>query len=314
LIAGPIVRARELLHQFDTAKRFDLAGLTRGIHLFALGFGMKVFVADLLSPYVEMIYGTPGLQGFDTSWVATYSFAIQIYCDFAGYTLMGQGSAQMMGYMLPENFNAPYFAFNISEFWRRWHMSLSRWLKDYLYIPLGGSHCSRLQTYRNLFITMGLGGLWHGANWTFVAWGLYQGLLLSLHKFFTYFKVTRFVPRALALLITFHAVCLGWVFFRAPTFPQAFHLLGTMFNPTTAVGLKTFLQGTIETGKPAYNGETALFIVCTFLLVHGFCRIYAKEISHPKMRDVSIGFAYFVLIYLGITMQTQSQQFIYFQF
>lgn len=301
LIAGPIVRAKELLHQFDSNPAFDIERFTRGIHKFLAGLTIKLFVADLLAPFVTVVYGDHSLQGFDTSWAATYAFAVQIFCDFAGYTMMAQGSALLMGYTLPENFNAPYFSKNITEFWRRWHMSLSRWLRDYLYIPLGGSRGSRFMTYRNLFLTMGLGGLWHGASWNFVIWGLYQGLLLSMHKFADYFKINRWIPQALALVITFHAVCIGWVFFRAKTFADAMHLLSTMFNPATMLGL-------------SMQGKMALALIAIFFLMHWAIRALAGKINNPSAVVWAQGVAYFFLIYLGITIKTSPQEFIYFQF
>jgi alginate O-acetyltransferase complex protein AlgI len=301
LIAGPIVRAKELLHQFDQMPAFNLQLFTRGIHLFLYGIFIKIFVADLVAPYVEMIYTNQSLQGFDTSWVATYCFAIQIFCDFAGYTLMAQGSAQLLGYKLPENFDAPYFSANITDFWRRWHMSLSRWLKDYLYIPLGGSRCSRFRTYLNLFITMGLGGLWHGASWNFVIWGLCHGFLLSAHKFADYFRLARWIPYWLAIAITFHSVCLVWVFFRAKTFESAWHMVNIMMSPLTLVGLSP-------------QGKLSFIIVILFFIGHALKRYFTARATHFPLVDWVQGLSYAVLIYLVITLKVPSQQFIYFQF
>ncbi|MGE0201228.1 MAG: MBOAT family protein [Candidatus Melainabacteria bacterium] len=301
LIAGPIVRASELLHQFDSNPPWKQENFTRGVHKFLQGLAMKVFVADLVAKYVNTIYGDTSLQGFDSSWLATYAFAVQIFCDFAGYTLMAQGSALLMGYTLPENFNAPYFAQNITDFWRRWHMSLSRWLKDYLYISLGGSRCSKLMTYRNLFLTMGLGGLWHGASWNFVIWGLLHGLYLSVHKFFMAFRINRFIPTLMAWFITFHAVCLAWVFFRAQTFPAAWHMIQTMFNPATMVGINT-------------SGKMALGVIGLFFMVHAGVRFGGPKVENKWVVAGAQGVAYFILIYLGMTLKTNAQEFIYFQF
>ncbi len=309
LIAGPIVRASELLRQFDTNPPFDWQRMGKGFHLFWLGFGIKVFVADQLGNYVNLIYGDASLQAFDTSWIATYSFAIQIFTDFWGYTLMAQGSALMLGYVLPENFLAPYFALNISDFWRRWHISLSSWLKDYLYIPLGGSRCSKLITYRNLFITMGLGGLWHGASWNFVIWGVLHGMYLSLHKFFTFIKFNKFIPKLLAWLITFHVVCIAWVFFRARGFSSAWHIIQTMSNPK-------HLQGLLDTSDIGLNGYTASIFIVGFMLIHWLCHsIRAKQLKlSPLTFQVSQGVGYAVIVYCLITMQAPAQEFIYFQF
>ena len=301
LIAGPIVRASELLRQFDSFPKFKTEQFVQGVHKFLTGLAMKVFIADLVASYVNIIYGDPALHGFDTGWTATYGFAVQIFCDFAGYTLMAQGSALMLGYTLPENFNAPYFAINISDFWRRWHMSLSRWLRDYLYIPLGGSRCSRLMTYRNLFLTMGLGGLWHGASWNFVVWGLLHGMYLSAHKFGDYFKLNRFIPPILAWFVTFHVVCIAWVFFRAETFQDAGSLLSAMFNPALMLGLSSW-------------GKMTLALSVGFLLVHLLLRQLKDIVKNPLLLDISRGVAYFVMIYLGLTVSAPQQEFIYFQF
>ncbi len=314
LIAGPIVRAKELLHQFDSCPKFDWERFGQGVNRFAGGLFIKVFVADVIALYVNAIYGNAHLQGFDTSWLATYGFAIQIFCDFAGYTRMAQGSALMMGYTLPENFDAPYFSSNVSEFWRRWHMTLSRWLKDYLYVPLGGSRCSKLKTYRNLFITMGLGGLWHGASWNFVIWGLYHGLLLSLHKLGEYLKINPFIPKIVSIFLTFNAVCIGWVFFRAKTFPQAFHILATMFNPLTARGLSDHITDTIAGSTKAFTSETALYIILIFFFIHWFLKYHKDRFTHPWIQDYAMATVYCTLIYFGITMVQHTEQFIYFQF
>ncbi len=314
LIAGPIVRASELLHQFDHAPRFDINRLAQGIHRFCTGFFLKVFVADLLAVYVDLIFGQPHLQAFNTSWIAVYSFSIQLFCDFFGYTLMAQGSALLLGYTLPENFNAPYFARNMSEFWQRWHISLSRWLRDYLYIPLGGNRNGRFNTYRNLFITMGLGGLWHGASWNFVIWGLLNGLFLCLFKAARHFKITRFLPELMAMLITFHAVCFTRVFFRAKTFDDALHMLNAMLNPFHWQRLSEPI-GTVEAGHNFLSPESALLIVITFLGLHALIRYFQPRLHHPLWREAGIATAYGVFLYCLITLGGQSsQQFIYFQF
>ncbi len=301
LIAGPIVRAKELLHQFDNAPAFCSDRLAKGIHTFLAGLALKLFVADMVAPYVNLVYGEPAMQAFNTSWIATYGFAVQIFADFAGYTLMAQGSALMLGYTLPPNFNAPYFAQNITEFWRRWHMSLSRWLRDYLYIPLGGSRHGRLQTYRNLFITMGLGGLWHGASWHFMIWGLYHGLLLSLHKFCNHFRIIRLLNRPLSILLTFHLVCIGWVFFRATSLQSALHLLQTMLIPKAFAPLSTQALETLAT-------------IGVFFMVHGAVRYFSGRIHNPWAVCGIQGLSYACLVYFALVLRTMPQEFIYFQF
>jgi alginate O-acetyltransferase complex protein AlgI len=304
LIAGPIVRAKELLHQLRQYHPFNPQQCWMGIDRFLTGLALKLLVADTVAPLVDRIFSTPALQGFDTTWAGIYAFAVQIFCDFAGYTLMAQGSALLLGLTLPDNFNAPYFARNIQDFWRRWHMSLSRWLRDYVYIPLGGSRGgSQWSTSKNLFLTMALGGLWHGANWTFVVWGVYQGLLLSGHKLAVHCKLTKLVPGVLAWFITFNAVCVGWVFFRASSFAQAWHYLGAMATPTHWVGLKT-IEG----------GVKALVLAVGFLVVHALYRRF-NHVSVPvPVLVAGKTVAYGLLFYLCLTLQNSPQSFIYFQF
>jgi len=314
LIAGPIVRASELLHQFDHYPQFNLDRFAQGIHRFCTGFFLKVFVADLLAVYVDMIFGHPELQAFNTSWIAVYSFSIQLFCDFFGYTLMAQGSALLMGYVLPENFNAPYFARNMSEFWTRWHISLSRWLRDYLYIPLGGNRQGKFNTYRNLFLTMGLGGLWHGASWNFVIWGLLNGLFLCVYKTANYFKINRLIPEIGAIFMTFHAVCLTRVFFRSATFGDAMQMLGSMVNPFHWQHIDEQI-GSVEQGASFLTPETALLIVVLFMACHWLIRRYRNKLTHPLLRETGIAAAYGIFLYFLLTLGgSSSQQFIYFQF
>jgi D-alanyl-lipoteichoic acid acyltransferase DltB (MBOAT superfamily) len=314
LIAGPIVRASELLRQFDRSPKFEMERLVQGVHKFCIGFFLKVFIADLIGIYVNMVFGHPEVQAFNTSWTAVYAFSVQLFCDFFGYTLMAQGSALMMGYTLPENFNAPYFAKNMSEFWTRWHISLSRWLRDYLYIPLGGNRHGKFNTYRNLFITMGLGGLWHGASWNFVIWGLLNAIFLCVFKTARYFNLTRLIPTAAAIVITFHAVCLTRVFFRAQDFADAWHMLQAMLNPLVWKTL-TEQSGTVEQGATFMSTETAFLFVCLFMGIHWVIRYGREKLTRPIFREAAIAVGYCLFFYFLFTLGGQSsQQFIYFQF
>jgi alginate O-acetyltransferase complex protein AlgI len=236
LVAGPIVRANDFLPQVYRPKRFDWARVQAGTHRFLIGLFKKIVIADQLALAVDPVFAEPGKFSSTALWLAVLGYAVQIYCDFSGYTDMALGLAHTLGFKLPNNFNAPYLASSPADFWRRWHISLSRWLRDYLYIPLGGNRLGPTRTMANLFITMVLGGLWHGANWTFVIWGAYHGLLLVAQ---------RLIPqswdhpalRPFAMLITFVAVCVGWVFFRAQTFADAEEILGGMFVPRSGYGL-----------------------------------------------------------------------------
>ena len=228
LVAGPIVRANELLPQLRTPRdpRAVLAG--PAIFLIVGGLIKKTVVADELARrVVDPVYSDPAAHSSAELTLAFYAFAAQIYCDFSGYTDMAIGLALLLGYQLPQNFNRPYLALSLRDFWRRWHMTLSRWLRDYLYVPLGGNRRGRRRTYGNVMLTMLLGGLWHGAAWTFLIWGGIHGGALSVERW----ARERFggrvrVPAWAAWLVTFHVVCIAWVFFRAPDLGTAFDVLG----------------------------------------------------------------------------------------
>jgi alginate O-acetyltransferase complex protein AlgI len=227
LVAGPIVRANELLPQLRTPRdpRTVLAG--PAIFLIAGGLLKKTVIADELARrVVDPVYNDPAAHSGGEITLAFYAFAAQIYCDFSGYTDMAIGLALLLGYQLPQNFNRPYLALSLQDFWRRWHMTLSRWLRDYLYIPLGGNRKGRLTTYRNVMITMLRGGLWHGASWTFVLWGGIHGVGLSTERWIRERYGGVRVPAWVAWLVTFNVVCVAWVFFRAPDLATAFDVLG----------------------------------------------------------------------------------------
>ena len=233
LIAGPIVRPASFLPQLRVLQRFDWSRMELGLRLFVLGFIKKAVIADQLALLVDPVYVAPGAYATSALWIATLGYAIQIYCDFSGYTDMALGCAHAFGLRLPMNFDVPYMSLNVAEFWRRWHISLSSWLRDYLYIPLGGNRGSSAATYRNLLLTMLLGGLWHGAAWTFVAWGAYHGALLALHRALPW---PRFLERAAFAParagFTFLCVCLGWVLFRARSLSDAGTVYAGLFTPT----------------------------------------------------------------------------------
>jgi alginate O-acetyltransferase complex protein AlgI len=227
LVAGPIVRANELLPQLRVPRdpRTVLAG--PGLFLVAGGLVKKTVVADELARrVVDPVFNDPAAHSGAEVLLAIYGFAAQIYCDFSGYTDMAIGLALLLGFVLPQNFNRPYLALSLQDFWRRWHMTLSRWLRDYLYIPLGGNRHGARRTYRNLMLTMLLGGLWHGAAWTFVIWGGIHGTALSVERWARERWVGFRLPAWLAWFVTFHVVCLAWVFFRSPDLSTAFDMLG----------------------------------------------------------------------------------------
>ncbi|HTB17490.1 MAG TPA: MBOAT family O-acyltransferase [Bryobacteraceae bacterium] len=233
LVAGPIVRAREFFGDLYHWQRPSSDDVLRGLLLLILGLAKKVVMADqfaqIANGYFQDVSKQPGMT---PAWSAVIAFGLQIYFDFSGYTDMAIGMAKLLGFHFPVNFRRPYLASSITDFWHRWHISLSRWLRDYLYIPLGGNRHGRLQTYRNLMLTMLLGGLWHGASWNFVVWGGYHGALLSFERMFrgkrqdAASRWTMLYP--LQAVITFALVMIGWVFFRAGTFHDSLYVLHQM--------------------------------------------------------------------------------------
>jgi alginate O-acetyltransferase complex protein AlgI len=218
LVAGPIERAKHLLPQIEQPRRVGREDIEAGIGLVVLGFFKKVVIADNLAPVVDGVFND-GAGGGLAVILATYAFALQIYGDFSGYTDIARGVARLMGFHLVDNFRQPYFATNPSDFWRRWHISLSSWLRDYLYIPLGGNRYGPLRTYCSMAITMLLGGLWHGASWTFVIWGAYHGALLIVYRLFRgrpgASRETSGAVRVLEAVAFFQLTCVGWLIFRA---------------------------------------------------------------------------------------------------
>ncbi len=238
LVAGPIVRPRDLLPQLSAPPRFDPVEGSRALLLIALGLFKKVAIGDYLAlNLVDRVFDAPLQYSALECYAALVGYAVQIYCDFSGYTDIAIGSAALLGIRFPPNFNSPYKAHNIADFWRRWHISLSTWLRDYLYIPLGGNRRGRARTYFNLLVTMLLGGLWHGANLTFVVWGALHGLLLAgtraVEELFPRKAAPGPLARVCLVALTFHAVTFCWLFFRAQSLDHAWLMLGRLSTLTT---------------------------------------------------------------------------------
>ena len=231
LVAGPIVRAAEFLPQLDRRITTTARDVSIGVQLFLLGMVQKVVVADNLSLYVDPVFATPTLYDAVTLWGATVAYTLQIFCDFSGYSLMAIGVARVLGFVLPDNFRTPYLATSITDFWRRWHMSLSFWLRDYLYISLGGNRRGKLRTDVNLLLTMLLGGLWHGAGWNFVLWGGMHGVGLLVHKHWARLLGDRRPPgyAVLAWAVTLLFVMLLWVPFRCATWAHTVDFVSGLF-------------------------------------------------------------------------------------
>ncbi|MEM8807728.1 MAG: MBOAT family O-acyltransferase [Cyanobacteria bacterium P01_G01_bin.38] len=237
LVAGPIERASHFLPQVTSKRLITLDKTARGCFLILFGLFKKVAIADGVATSVDAIYNSTGVVGTLDIILATYLFAIQIYCDFSGYSDIARGVAKLLGFDLMVNFEAPFFAVNPSDFWRRWHISLSTWLRDYLYIPLGGNRHGTCKTYRNLMLTMVLGGLWHGAAWNFIYWGVYQGAILCIHRLIAGAKPTiRTVQtfgdglrRSVMIVGFFQIVCYGWLLFRASSWNQIYAFTDRLF-------------------------------------------------------------------------------------
>ncbi|HUJ71531.1 MAG TPA: MBOAT family protein, partial [Verrucomicrobiae bacterium] len=242
LIAGPIVRASRLLPQFAKRPNRTATDVETGIAYVLLGAVKKMVISDQISAHVDLIFANPAAYDAPTLLVGALGYAVQIYCDFSGYSDMAVGCARIMGYWLCENFQMPYSATNVTDFWRRWHIALSTWLRDYLYIPLGGNRHGRLNTYRNLMITMLLGGLWHGASWNFVLWGALHGSALALHRLWVEGGAANWIQQRRGLQVvwrpvswglTMSVVLVGWVLFRAQTFGIAIVYLSRLLGWAT---------------------------------------------------------------------------------
>lgn len=230
LIAGPVLRYKDLAHQFEK-RTHSFEKFSQGTQRFMLGFCQKVLIADHVAPIADQAFALSNPSAMD-AWLGVTAYTIQLFFDFSGYSHMAIGLGLMMGFKFIENFDHPYISRSITEFWRRWHISLSTWLKDYLYIPLGGNRCSKVRTYLNLFLTMVLGGLWHGANWTFVIWGAWHGAILALERYFNIASKVdqkRLITQTLHMVLTLTLVMVGWVFFRAENINHALAMLEAMF-------------------------------------------------------------------------------------
>ncbi|RAK62734.1 MBOAT family O-acyltransferase [Hymenobacter edaphi] len=310
LVAGPIERPQNVLPQFHEVKRFDFTQTLIGLQRMLWGIFKKVVVGDVMAEYVNSVYNHYEVHSSWSLLLATYAFAVQIYCDFSGYSDIALGSAQVMGFRLMENFRMPYFAKSVTEFWRRWHISLSTWLRDYLYISLGGSRLGRWLTYRNLMLTMLLGGLWHGASWNFVIWGFLNGLYLSVEKLLgVRVEATEQLPwwsKLLRIGLTFHLICLTWVFFRAQSFEQALFIVRHIVEQ---------VPGTSLAWEPGTAGPLLLGLGLLLLVEYGYLRGRNTEAIMPHRtwtRPLAFSLALTLLIIcFGVST---GEQFIYFQF
>jgi alginate O-acetyltransferase complex protein AlgI len=298
LLAGPIERAGHLLPQLRTSVPVSLRDFTDGLSIFVVGYFKKVALADYLALYVAKVYATPGQFRAPALILATFLFAWQIYFDFSGYTDMARGIARMMGIRLMLNFDNPYLASSMGDFWKRWHISLSSWFRDYVYIPLGGNRKGKVATYRNVFLTMVLSGLWHGAAWTYVLWGAVHALgnfaTRELER--TSFYLQK-VPYAAKLLIVLVFVTFAWVFFRAESIGTA----GTIVARTFTSGLEN-----------PYCPLLALGLIAAVWTYQFFFASRLRWVLEAGI--VRVGLVLAMLVYMILTVRGEGQQFIYMQF
>ena len=311
LVAGPIERPQNMIHQFYAKQEFNYNNAVHGLNLIAYGLFKKIVVADRLSEYVNEVYGNIGNASSISAMLAVCFFSIQIYCDFSGYSDIARGTARFMGFDLMINFNRPYLATSISEFWTRWHISLSTWFKDYLYIPLGGNRAGRWKWYRNLLIVFMVSGLWHGANWTFLVWGALHGMYTLFAIFTSEVRgkladttglnrlpgLLKFVNR----LTVFVLVTFAWIFFRAESFDKASAVIHKLFSHDYSFNL---VQLSAERGP--------LNLLLSFVVI-GLLALSYKLPADLKLKNslVFLAVTTFIIIILG---KNAGAEFIYFQF
>ncbi|MCX6760678.1 MAG: MBOAT family protein [Candidatus Nealsonbacteria bacterium] len=333
LVSGPIERPYNLIHQFYEKHYFDYKRVTDGLKLMAWGMFKKVVIADRLAIFVNQVYNTPNDYSGISLIMATIFFAYQIFCDFSGYSDIAIGSAQVMGFKLMNNFTRPYFSKSVSDFWRRWHISLSTWFRDYVYIPLGGSRVSNLRHYFNLFVSFLVSGLWHGANWTFLIWGALNGIYMILEamtvkvreKIIWLIKLNKapVLYKIIQVFTTFSLISFSWIFFRANSVNEAFYIIRNLFT-----GVPSLFLDLIRNPFAAILENHNLFVVdqSWYEFIIGVLGIILLEIVHLLQRKESVRamisrsplllrWALYVgIILIILNFGKVSKPFIYFQF
>lgn len=309
LVAGPIERAKNMLPQFREKHKFSYENFDAGLRLMIWGFFMKLCVADRVSTYVDAVYNNYMEHSGVSLLLATFFFTFQIYCDFAGYSLIAIGSSKMMGFTLMENFHRPYFAKSIKEFWRRWHISLSTWFKDYLYIPLGGNRVGHYRHLWNLFVTFLVSGIWHGANLTFVLWGslhgLYQIVGIAKNRLLPKVNVSKRLHAVFNCLVTFVLVMFAWIFFRANDLHSAFSIIAKIFTDRgplfTGEGIPSLLLGFMCIG----------ILMLKEIKDEMSIKVHALNAENYWVRIISISL---FIAFIILTASFNGGAFIYFQF
>lgn len=312
LLAGPIVKYHDIADQL-IAREHNQDDIIYGLYRFSIGLGKKVLIADTLGQIANAIFQIPASEvSFSYAWVGIISYTFQIYFDFSGYADMAVGLARMLGIRIMENFNQPYIAQSFTDFWRRWHISLSGWMRDYLYIPLGGNRCSKLRNYFNLWFVFLVSGLWHGASWTFVVWGIYHGLFLVMDKMFWLGQARR-LSKHLNTALTFFLVMIGWVFFRSVDLGYAVDFLVSLFDLSR---INVVASQHVVFMTASYKVVLALAILISFLpatkFFSSFLERYQELFENTRFKMI-IMIALFALSMMKISASTFST-FIYFRF
>ena len=304
LIAGPIVHYSEMIHQFNNPKKSNLiSNFVKGAPIFVNGFIKKIGIADELSPIVASLHNLDGQISFIDAWIGSLAYTFQLYFDFSGYCDMAIGSALLFGIVIPENFKSPYRSTSIQEFWRRWHITLGRWLRDYIYIPLGGNKVKNWAISTNLMITFLIGGIWHGAGWTFILWGFLHGLALCIHRQFKTYKIK--VPILLSWLLTFLFVHISWVFFRSATLEQSWRILEGIFS----------IREAFSYNSNTLNSTENISIIAASALI-AFFGVHSSQLS-IKIKSSWVGPALAgALLAIGMIFVTRGSpsEFLYFNF
>jgi D-alanyl-lipoteichoic acid acyltransferase DltB (MBOAT superfamily) len=313
LVAGPIERTRNLLPQIKKEHKFDYGQATYGLKLMAWGYLKKLAIADVLSQYVDKAYSSLNTcTGFDLL-VAVFFFTIQIYCDFSGYSDIAIGTAKLLGINLMKNFNSPYFSTSIKEFWNRWHISLSTWFKDYVYIPLGGNRCSKAKRDRNLLITFLTSGLWHGASWTYVIWGAVHGLAQLIENHLN-IKMKSKVQKIISWVVVFVFCNIAWVFFRAESFSAALTVLYRIIIAFTDISLLT--NTTLGLSKKRF---VVILLLIGVLAIYDFMSLKYDVIEKISEKKIVLRWIVYLMLVVGtffvyVTMGVSNASFVYFQF
>jgi alginate O-acetyltransferase complex protein AlgI len=304
LVAGPVLRYHLLAEQFRS-RVHSLDHFARGCQVFMVGFCQKVLIADSVAPLADAAFSAP-MPSVADAWLGAVAYSIQLFFDFSGYSTMAVGLALMIGFKFPENFNDPYLSVSITEFWKRWHMSLSSWLREYLYVPLGGNRKGVFRTYLNLFLTMLLGGLWHGANWTFLVWGAWHGAILALERYWGEKFGVLPIPNWLRVLKTMLLVMIGWVFFRAANMTEAEKMFKGMLGLNGSPGTHTWFSDAVSWHV---TQDRLAFLLLGMVLVWLLPAL--KRHAHSPIRFLLLP----LFIWALTTLSAQSfTPFLYFQF